>query len=69
MGNYVLVMTPCTADPDHIHARFSVAGWKHSLSENCTEYFDLTGICTPARAKAILAALNADALARLEAAE
>lgn len=69
MDRYSLTTYPCKDDPTHVHARFVVDGWECCLDAKCSEYFELGGICTQARADAILAVLNAAAPARLEAAE
>ena len=52
-----------------VHVKLFVSGrdggWDNSLKDYC----HFSGICSPERADAILAALNASAPARLEAAE
>lgn len=44
---------------DHRHVKFNIVGWKQAFNEDCSEYFEIGGICKPERAAAILEAVNA----------
>lgn len=44
---------------DHRHVKFNIVGWKEAFNDDCSEYFEISGICKPERAEAILEAVNA----------
>jgi hypothetical protein len=69
-NQYRMEVTKQDDDPSVVRVKLFVAdregGWDHELSDYCL----FTGICSPERAEAILAALNTTAVpAHLEAAE
>jgi hypothetical protein len=59
-GIYELIIGDKDGDEgDHRHVKFNIVGWKQAFNEDCSEYFEISGICKPERADAILKAVNA----------
>jgi hypothetical protein len=45
-------------EDEHHHVYLTVSGWKNSFNADCNEYFEMSGICRPERAQAIVTAVN-----------
>lgn len=67
---YRMETMPDSTNEGLIHVKLLIDGRANGWDDGLEDYCKFTGICSPERADAILAALNATAVpARLEAAE
>lgn len=45
-------------EDEHHHVYLTISDWKNSFNADCSEYFEMSGICKPERAQAIVTAVN-----------